>query len=98
VDSDFVAWIDDIEGRGAHSIRGYIPLHPGVRAEGSGDRTRLVTPGGLRLALSIEGAAISHAEGSYAPEFGVRRKRTVLMWERTGRLPVRVGVRLERER
>jgi len=84
-----VRWTDRIEGGGTHRARGFIPLHPGVAVQIDGTKAKLRTPGGKRLLLSSEGInGFLLGEGSYAPEFGLRRPRPVLGWEIAAALPM----------
>lgn len=91
-----VRWLDRVEGRGSHHVRGFIPLHPGVEALVEGARAKLLTPSGRRLLLSGEGIpGLRLDRGSYAREFGLTVARTVLTWECTGLLPAEAGFTLD---
>ncbi len=89
VDRYGVRWTDRIEGAGPHRARGFIPLHPGVRAHTQGSGAALTTPKGRNYELRGEGiTAFSVRNGTYGREFGLTEERAVLVWELEGPPPL----------
>jgi uncharacterized heparinase superfamily protein len=86
---------DRVTGAGSHSVVGQFPLHPSVKSV-------LREPGGWRLELAsgrmvrVRIDAFSECvEGHFAPTFGQRILRPVLVWRHHGRLPVNIETRFE---
>jgi uncharacterized heparinase superfamily protein len=88
---------DNVTGSGDHSVIGRFPLHPSVMSvmqESSGWRLEL--PGGSVLRVRTIGSAqLSITEGHYAPTFGQRVQRPVLIWQHHGPLPLIIETRFE---
>jgi uncharacterized heparinase superfamily protein len=96
---DGLRWVDRVEGTGSgeRSIVGYIPLHPGVHAHVSGQQAMVTTVDGLRIAVVLEGdAQLQLSEGTFAPEFGLLRKRKVITWKARARLPFEATLSLSK--
>ncbi len=97
VSGDSVTWTDEVAGAGVHRAIARIPLHPDMEAQRTSDSAwRLRTPSGRELELSVEGpgATLDAEEGRYSPEFGLTVKRTVLVWDVTGTLPISITTRI----
>jgi uncharacterized heparinase superfamily protein len=88
---------DSVTGAGNHSVIARFPLHPSVTSisrESKGWRLELA--GGRVLRVLIEGSSECFVtEGCYAPTFGQRISRPVLVWRHDGRLPLNVETRFE---
>lgn len=86
---------DSITGEGDHSVVGRFPLHPSARSV-------LQEPGGWQLEMAngrmvrvrID-AASECVEGHFAPTFGQRISRPVIVWRHHGRLPIKIETRFE---
>lgn len=82
---------DTVAGKGAHRAIGRFPLHPEIAVETSTeDGWRLRAASGRRIIVLVEGASVETEQRSYAPEFGVRQPRPVLIWQSNGSVPVSV--------
>ena len=88
---------DSITGTGNHSVLGGFPLHPSVRSisrQPSGWRLELA--GGRVIRVQLKGPSeFVIEEGHYAPTFGQRLSRPVLVWRHDGPLPLNIETRLE---
>lgn len=88
---------DCIKGDGLHAVIGRFPLHPmvtSVSPEPSGWRLELT--GGRVVRVRVVGAQQHFlANGYYAPAFGQRLARPVLVWRCDGPLPLNVEMRFE---
>ncbi|WP_342348769.1 alginate lyase family protein [uncultured Nitrospira sp.] len=94
----FSTWIvkDDIQGNGTHSLESYVHLHPDCTFTQTGQRILVSDQRGLPLfCLEIVGPGESRVEeGWYFPEFGVERKKHVVVFTRTGPLPLSLSYRI----
>jgi hypothetical protein len=93
--TDLVCVTDWIEGSGVHTIRGILPVHPGITVKRLAEnKFRLGSPGGQLVELAIDGPVeVAVTTGMFAPAFGVTVSRPVIEWRRHGTLPVSVEVR-----
>lgn len=87
---------DRITGTGGHSVVGRFPLHPSVSVSPEPGGCRLELAGGRVLRVRVIGPSdIAVEEGHYAPTFGQRLSRPVLVWRHDGHLPLNVETRFE---
>lgn len=92
-----VKWFDRVEGEGNHTARGFIPLHPDVQVIIRGDKAELRAPSGKRYILTAQGVEqLSAGSGTFASQFGLVRKRTVIEWGKSESCPFEVGFELRR--
>lgn len=82
---------DSIEGRSRHYVTARFPLHPGVSGLRRTERGwRVDMPEGT-VTIGIDGPAdLAVEDGAFAPAFGVRQQRPVLVWRYEGELPCAV--------
>jgi hypothetical protein len=91
--------IDSLEGQGKHLVESFIHFHPAVGVEmwndptsnnlGSAATCWAIRFGEERYFLTTLGRGEVVAQQSwYAPEFGLRQRRTTLHWSWEGDLPV----------
>jgi hypothetical protein len=95
VEAERMKITDWVDGDGKHSAKGFLPLHPGVRAARSDRHWLLTTPEGHRLKIDIDGPV--HAEvqpGRFAHGFGLAVERPVIEWTWSGSLPLRVETQI----
>lgn len=87
---------DWIDGGGVHSIRGILPIHPGVTAEKLAEKKfRLGPPSGQPIELVIDGPVeVIATTGMFAPAFGLAVPRPLIEWRLRGALPISVETRL----
>jgi hypothetical protein len=87
---------DRISGAGRHSVVGRFPLHPSVSVSPEPGGWRLELAGGRVLRVRVDGPSnLETEEGYYAPTFGQRLPRSVLVWRHDGHLPLTVETRFE---
>jgi uncharacterized heparinase superfamily protein len=88
---------DSITGTGEHSVRGRFPLHPSVRSVSQQPTGwRVESAGGRVVRVQIDGPSeLVMEEGHYAPTFGQRMLRPVLVWRHDGPLPLNIETRFE---
>jgi uncharacterized heparinase superfamily protein len=87
---------DRVTGVGSHTVIGRFPLHPLMSVSPEPDGWRLELPGGRVVRASISGAQQHFvADGYYAPAFGQRVARPVLIWRHEGVLPLNIEMRFE---
>jgi uncharacterized heparinase superfamily protein len=93
--TDLVCATDWIEGSGVHSIRGILPVHPGVTVKKLAEKKfRLGPPSGQPVELVIDGPVeVALTTGTFAPAFGLTVPRPLIEWRLHGTLPVSVEVR-----
>jgi uncharacterized heparinase superfamily protein len=93
--TDQVCLADWIEGNGVHSIRGILPIHPGVTVKKLAEsKFRLGLPSGQVVELVIDGPVeVTAATGTFAPAFGSTVPRPSIEWRLRGTLPISVGTR-----
>jgi uncharacterized heparinase superfamily protein len=93
--TDLACVTDWIEGSDVHTIRGILPVHPGITVKRLAEnKFRLGSPGGQLVELAIDGPVeVAVTTGMFAPAFGVTVSRPVIEWRRHGTLPVSVEVR-----
>jgi uncharacterized heparinase superfamily protein len=98
VTPQYVHWRDLVEGAGSHTVKGYVPLQPGVRPNLDGQEVTLLTPSGKRLMLSGKGVGrFALEQGTYARGFGMRQTRSVIVWKLAGLLPLEASFTLRVE-
>lgn len=81
---------DYVTGYGQHIVRSRIHLHPDAHIQRKGE-TILLQRGGQSIQLSIIDSQVRVEKGWYCPEFGVRKKRDVIVLEAAGSLPTHLG-------
>jgi len=97
--------IDSLSGTGKHVIECFIHFHPVARVEmlnesalggaGEGGPRWAIRSGGHQYSLTTQWLGKLAAEESwYAPEFGVRQRRTSLHWTWQGNLPAKFAYAL----
>src|SRR5262245_3656204 len=93
--TDQVCLADWIEGGGVHSIRGILPIHPGVTVEKLAQNTfRLGSPDSQSVKLVIDGPVeVTATTGMFAPAFGITVPRPLIEWRLRGTLPISVETR-----
>ncbi|MDR4459376.1 MAG: heparinase II/III family protein [Nitrospirales bacterium] len=96
----FCTWIikDDIQGKGTHSLESYVHLHPDCTFRQTGQTILVSDQRGLPL-FCIEMIGIGEMEikeGWYFPEFGVKRTKHVIVFARTGPLPLSLSYRISK--
>jgi hypothetical protein len=69
-------------------------VHPEVRVTRVGESTIRLARGEARARIEIVGGAVSIANGTWQPEFGVSRPNLVLVVEQAGKLPHRFETRI----
>jgi uncharacterized heparinase superfamily protein len=85
---------DRVTGNGRHSIAGYLHLHPDVKIERISEYSiRLLLPE-VELMLSCTDGALDIEEGRYCLEFGKCLPRSVVVWRRSGHLPLNSKVNI----
>lgn len=84
---------DEITGRGRHSVKSRVHIHPetAVRRDGEGIH---MTRGEESCQIEVTEGQIQWEEGWYCPRFGVRHRTRVLTVENEGQLPLRCGYHL----
>jgi hypothetical protein len=93
--------IDSLNGKGKHLVESFIHFHPAVRVEiqnnsapgsaGTGASGWAIRFGEHQYFLTAHGSGeLVARESWYAPEFGLRQRRTTLHWSWRGDLPVRL--------
>jgi uncharacterized heparinase superfamily protein len=87
--------VDWIEGSGVHSIRGILPIHPGVTVEKLAENAfQLGSLSGQPVELVIDGPVETTATtGMFAPGFGLTVPRPLIEWRSRGTLPISVETR-----
>jgi uncharacterized heparinase superfamily protein len=93
--TDQVCLADWIEGSGVHSIRGILPIHPGVTVEKLAEsKFRLGLPSGQPVDLVIDGpVGVTATTGVFASAFGSTVPRPAIEWRLRGTLPISVETR-----
>lgn len=84
---------DEITGRGRHSVKSRVHIHPetAVRRDGEGIH---MTRGEESCQIEVTEGQVQWEEGWYCPRFGVRHRTRVLTVENEGQLPLRCGYHL----
>lgn len=97
VSPDALRVTDSISGAGEHSVRGRLTLHPSVRSVTQQPAGwRLVSANGRVVRVTIDGASeLLTEKGHFAPTFGQRVLRPVLVWRYDGQLPLNIETRFE---
>ena len=94
------AWeiTDQLAGQGTGTAESFVHFAPGIDLEQGDDGTVSVLRAGRRIArvTVYEGCAQRVEEGYVAPQFGLREAAPVLVLQRSGGLPLRLGYRIER--
>jgi uncharacterized heparinase superfamily protein len=85
---------DEVVGSGAHDVVGYLHLHPDVQAARVAENAIRLSAPGVKMMLSSEDGALTVEQGYYCPEFGKRLPRAVIVWRRSGPLPIEFEVRI----
>jgi uncharacterized heparinase superfamily protein len=87
---------DEVTGAGEHRVAGYLHVQPGIGVTPAGAGAfHLDVPGAGRLRLCVEPpATVTLEEGSWAPGFGRRVPRPVVVWRLAGSLPLAALSRL----
>jgi uncharacterized heparinase superfamily protein len=86
---------DSITGAGNHSVVGRFPLHPSVKSvlqEPVGWRLELANGRMVRVRIDATSDCV---EGYFAPAFGQRIARPVIVWRHQGHLPISIETRFE---
>ena len=87
--------IDLLSGKGQHEVESFIHFHPAVSLESSNraagvdfGRAWVMSFGDYRYCLATFGGGdLQQQQTWYAPEFGLRQRRTTLHWRWGGELP-----------
>lgn len=98
VSAQGVTVVESVIGEGEHCVVGRITLHPRV-APSEDEVGRIVLrddDGAAYELLADPPVAFAREAGWFAPEFGVRQLRQVLVWRVEGALPIAVRFRLKR--
>lgn len=85
---------DWITGEGDHRVAGYLHVHPEIRVEQDSDSSIYLHLPRVRLKLSCNDVPLTIEQGCYCPEFGKRLPRPVIVWRRSGQLPLSCEVRI----
>jgi uncharacterized heparinase superfamily protein len=89
---------DWITGAGEHRVAGYLHVHPDATVEQVSDASIFLQLPGVRLNLSCNDAPLMVEQGYFCPEFGKRVPRPVIVWRRSGQLPLRCELRISEAR
>ena len=84
----------EIVGSGTHEVVGYLHLHPDVQTMQVADNAIRLRGPGVKMMLSSKDGALKVEQGYYCPEFGKRLPRAVIVWRRSGALPIEFEVRI----
>jgi Heparinase II/III-like protein len=97
-ESGILEIIDAIDGQGSHDVT--IPFHlaPGVSAERRGAELRLHSAGRVFGVVGQgDGWTLAIEPSTVSPSYGVVQPSHRLVWKRSGPLPARLRVVIERE-
>ncbi len=88
---------DGVTGGDDHAVIARFPLHPSVTVVAEEpEGWQLELAGGRVVRVRVRGCSECFVEGGYfAPTFGQRMARPVLVWRHKGRLPLNVETRFE---
>jgi uncharacterized heparinase superfamily protein len=88
---------DRIEGAGVHSVRGFLPIHPGVSFERlANSHFRLTSPSKRTVEIVIEGPIETTVQpGRIALGFGATVVRPSIEWRWRGALPISIETRFD---
>lgn len=87
-------WVvkDEVSGRGEHVVSNFIHIHPDIVCEKDSNEYFLLRDNVKLAKISFSDSVnITLEDGWYYPEFGMRRKNTILILSTTGVLPISQG-------
>ncbi len=92
------SWLvtDEVQGGGTHRIDSFVHLHPDCMATHTGQTVLISDKEGIPL-LCIENVGsgdLKVEQGWYFPEFGVECEKRVIVFTRTGPLPLSLAYRI----
>ena len=91
-------WVigDQITGEGVHTVSNFIHIHPDVDCVIENDVYFLLRDANKLAKITFSDTVnISLEDGWYCPEFGIKRKNTVLRLSNNGRLPINQEYKIE---
>ncbi len=85
---------DWVTGAGKHRVAGYLHVHPDAKIEQVSEASVYLQCPGVKLKLSRNDGPLAIEQGYFCPEFGKRVPRPVVVWRRSGQLPLSCEVRI----
>ena len=93
-------WVfeDRLLGRGRHLIESFIHIHPDFKVENRGDELHVLDKDGRTICLvDIQSPCdVDLEQGTYCPEFGVKRSNWVLVLRKTTPLSTTLRYRIKK--
>ena len=91
-------WIfkDEITGDGLHTVRNFIHIHPEINCVKENDEYFLLKDADKLAKITFSDTVnVGLENGWYYPEFGIKKKNTVLLLSTSGQLPIKQGYVIE---